>query len=89
MVLILILLPLVHYYNVAVISSLTHEVFYVNARDFVRYNLSVYSGYEVSIIFYVYEAVTQTASDIIFRVLAPDGREIYPRTKVSGVRREV
>jgi len=84
MVLILMSLPLVHYCDAAVIGSLTHEVFYVNARDFVRYDLSVYSGYEVSIIFYVYEGTTQTASDIIFRVLAPDGREIYPKTKVSG-----
>jgi hypothetical protein len=44
---------------------------YVNA-SFLRYGLSVYSGYEVSIAFYVYEGGSQTASDIIFRVLAGD-----------------
>jgi hypothetical protein len=75
-------LPLVQYCDA--VALLSHRVFYVNARDFVRYDLNVYSGCEVSIVFYVYEGDSQTASDIIFRVLAPDGREIYPRTKVSG-----
>jgi hypothetical protein len=75
MVLVLIPLPLVHYCDAAL---LTHKVFYVNARDFVRYNLGVYSDCEVSIAFYVYEGDSQTANGIIFRILAPEGRKIYP-----------
>jgi hypothetical protein len=64
-------------------TPLIHDVFYVRARDFTRYDFEACSGCEVSIVFYVYEDATQDASDIIFRALAPDGREIYPRTKIS------
>ena len=64
------------------LTPLIHYVFYVGARDFTRYDFEACSGCGVSIVFYVYEAGTQTASDIIFRVITPDGREVYPRTKI-------
>jgi hypothetical protein len=64
------------------LTPLIHDVFYVGARDFTRYDFEACSGCGVSIVFYVYEAGTQTASDIIFRVITPDGREVYPRTKI-------
>jgi len=67
---------------VSELTPLIHSVFYVRARDFTRYEFEACSGCGVSIVFYVYEAGTETASDIIFRVITPDGREVYPRTKI-------
>jgi hypothetical protein len=87
---VLMLLLLIYSYTTVVIRAapnqtpLIHDVFYVWARDFKRYDFETCSGCEISIVFYVYEGATQDASDIIFRALAPDGREVYPRTKISG-----
>ena len=71
---------------VAIAPSLTgvelmHYVFEVGPRDFVRRELYVDYGSRVAIIFYVYSG--GYPSDIIFRIIAPDGREIYPRTKIE------
>jgi hypothetical protein len=63
-------------------TPLIHNVFYVTAKDFTRYDFEACSSCGVSIVFYVYEDDTQRAGDIIFRVIAPDGREVYPRTKI-------
>jgi hypothetical protein len=65
-------------------TPLIHDVFYVRARDFTRYDFEACSSCGVSIVFYVYVADSQTASDIIFRVITPDGREVYPKTKISS-----
>jgi hypothetical protein len=65
-------------------AYLWHYTFYVAARDFVRYNFDFCEGCGVTVVFYVYEGDSMSSSDIIFRIVAPDGREVYPRTKVSG-----
>jgi hypothetical protein len=85
--------------------NLIHDVFYVRARDFTRYDFEACSGCGVSIVFYVHGVftltltdittqatiitgitpiTTQPAGDIIFRAIAPDGREVYPKTKISS-----
>jgi len=61
---------------------LTHYVFYVEPRGFVRYNFNICEGCDALISFYIYDVLTGRYSDIVFRVLAPDGWDIHPKTKI-------
>jgi len=60
---------------------LIHYTFYVKPGDFVKYNFNICGECRALVSFYVYGGAG-SYSDIMFRVLAPDGREIYPRTKI-------
>lgn len=66
--------------------SLTHYSFNIKARDFYRHTISCCKGCELFIDFYVirYTWWGSQWDDIIFRVVAPDGREVYPREKIYG-----
>jgi len=62
---------------------LAHYTFYVKPGDLVRYDFDICEGCSAIVIFYVYDREGNYI-DIVFRVLSPDGREIYPRAKVDG-----
>ena len=54
---------------------LAHYTIYVEPRSFVKQGFDICGGYTVEMIFYVYDT-SGTSNDIVFRILAPDGREI-------------
>jgi hypothetical protein len=62
-------------------AYMVHEYIAVEARSLERYEFYVCSGCRFAIIFYVYDPSWKPV-DIIFRALDPEGREIYPRSKV-------
>jgi hypothetical protein len=64
-------------------GGLGHYGITVRPRDLVREEFYITSGSRVVIIFYVYSG--GSPSDIIFRIVAPDGREVYPRGRIEGV----
>jgi hypothetical protein len=55
-----------------------HEYITVGARDLKKYEFYVCAGCRVSITFYL-----PAGPDIMFRILGPDGREVYPKSKVD------
>jgi hypothetical protein len=64
-------------------GGLGHYGITVRPRDLVREEFYITSGSRVVVIFYVYSG--GSPSDIIFRIVAPDGREVYPRGRIEGV----
>jgi hypothetical protein len=64
-------------------GGLWHYGITVRPRDLVREEFYITSGSRVVVIFYVYSG--GSPSDIIFRIVAPDGREVYPRGRIEGV----
>jgi hypothetical protein len=61
--------------------TMDHRSFLVKARDFIRYNVVSCKDCNVSIDFFV--ASSRFGSeDIIFRIISPDGREIFPKNKI-------
>jgi hypothetical protein len=65
-------------------AYMVHEYIAVEARSLERYEFYVCSGCRFAIIFYVYDPSWKPV-DIIFRALDPEGREIYPRSKVVAL----
>jgi hypothetical protein len=68
----------------ATVPPMTHYSFNVKARDFTTHSVYCCKGCELFIDFYVirYTWWGSEWSDIIFRVVAPDGREVVSRQKV-------
>jgi hypothetical protein len=64
-------------------GGLGHYGITVRPRDLVREEFYITSGSRVVVIFYVYSG--GSPSDIIFRIVAPDGREVYPRGRIEWV----
>jgi hypothetical protein len=62
-------------------AYMEHVYVTVGAKDLKRYVFYACANCRVSIVFYVYSG--SELIDIIFRALDPDGREIYPRAKVT------
>lgn len=71
-------------YDVVAQGTLHHYTVYVNPRSFSIQRFYVEAGNSVAISFYVYRSDTMTYSDIVFRIFAPDGRELYPQTRIYG-----
>jgi hypothetical protein len=65
-------------------AYMEHVYVTVGARSLERYEFYVCSGCRFAIIFYVYDPSWKPV-DIIFRALDPEGREIYPRSKVVAL----
>jgi len=63
---------------------MTHYSFNVKARDFTTHRVYCCKGCELFIDFYVIRITWRGSewSDIIFRVVAPDGREVVSKQKV-------
>jgi hypothetical protein len=59
------------------------EHIFVGAGDLRRYEFYVCDGCRFEISFRVYSTATCISSNIIFRALDPEGREIYLRSKVG------
>ncbi len=59
-------------------AYMVHVYITVGAQDLKRYEFYACAGCRVLITFYL-----PAGPDIMFRILDPDGREIYPRTKVT------
>jgi len=64
--------------------GLYHRSFTVSARDFTRYYIGCCKNCDVFIDFLIIRSTLwgYEWSDIIFRVISPDGREIFPRYKI-------
>lgn len=62
-------------------ARMVHEYITVGARDLKKYEFYACAGCRVSITFYL-----PAGPDIMFRILDPDGREIYPKSKVELLR---
>jgi len=63
-------------------GELVHLNFEVGPGGLAKRTFHINYGNLVTIILYVYSG--GYSSDIIFRIIDPDGREIYPREKVYG-----
>jgi hypothetical protein len=79
--------PVAQQYTLPPIESYTvYERMTVGARDLKRYEFYVCDGCWFGFNFNVYDT-SWMPSDIIFRALDPEGREIYPRRRVSTLGR--
>jgi len=70
--------------TISIIIGLRHHSFTVSARDFTRYYIGCCKNCDVFIDFLIIRSTLwgYEWSDIIFRVISPDGREIFPRYKI-------